>query len=159
MEEALYRGLVKLSQLREPRAVGKWFCRILTNLWRDGWPRRGHRTSSLEDLSYDPTASDKESPEVLVAAKELGEKIVRAMASLPPLQRAVLTLHMEEGFSVAEIAEVLESTPGKVKISCGLLATMRALISRPFSNRSLSNTLIARTPSPRAVRIICVASV
>lgn len=115
VEEALYRGLVKLANLRDVRAVGKWFCRILTNLWRDGWPRRGLRTSSLDELPHDPTASERDSPEALVEAGELGENIARAISALPPLQRAVLTLHTEEGFSLMEIAEVLESTPEKVK--------------------------------------------
>ena len=112
--EALYRGSVRLRKLREPGAASAWFCRILVNLWKDDLRRQGRRESAA-DRALEPAAPPGFSPEAVLAGVELREVVLEALARLPPEQRAALTLSIEEGLSVAEIATALGTTPDRVK--------------------------------------------
>lgn len=112
--EALYRGVLKLKNLRENRAVAAWFSRILVNRWRDHVRRSERSFVFLEDLPEPPASADWE-PETAATVGELRERVARALACLPPGQRAILTLHIDQGFTVSEIAELLESAPQRVK--------------------------------------------
>lgn len=111
--EALYRGVLKLKTLRQDSALVAWFCRILLNAWRDRLRRR-ERPLSLEAVP-EPAAPLEYDPETAAVAGELRERVARAIAGLPPAQRAVLALHVDEGFTVAQIAAILETSPQRVK--------------------------------------------
>jgi RNA polymerase sigma-70 factor (ECF subfamily) len=54
-------------------------------------------------------------PPALLDAGELREACARALPLLPPAQRAVLALAIDEGLTVAEIAAALGTTPDRVK--------------------------------------------
>jgi RNA polymerase sigma factor (sigma-70 family) len=112
--EALYRGATKLGKLREPGAAATWFRRILFNLWRDGLRRARKQDLSLEDLP-EPAAPASFDPSAKLEAIEESEALARAISSLPPLQRAALTLQLEGGLSIEEIADEIGSTAERVK--------------------------------------------
>jgi RNA polymerase sigma factor (sigma-70 family) len=112
--EALYRGATKLGKLREPEAAGAWFRRILLNLWRDHLRRTRKQDLFLEDLP-EPAAPASFDPSARIEAIEESEALARAVSSLPPLQRAALTLQLEGGLSVEEIADEIGSTADRVK--------------------------------------------
>jgi len=112
--EALYRGATKLGKLREPEAAGAWFRRILLNLWRDHLRRTRKQDIFLEDLP-EPAAPASFDPSARIEAIEESEALARAVSSLPPLQRAALTLQLEGGLSVEEIADEIGSTADRVK--------------------------------------------
>ena len=114
VSDTLYRGITKLRNLRDPSAVAGWFSRILVNAWRDRLRSR-KRDLSLEDLAHEPEVPASLAPEEVVVEKELRERLGEALGALPPAQRAVLALHIDEGFSVSEIADALRSTPERVK--------------------------------------------
>lgn len=61
VEEALYRGIVKLSSVRETGALVAWFRRILLNLWRDGLRKNATRPRPLV-LESVPERSGGRSP-------------------------------------------------------------------------------------------------
>jgi RNA polymerase sigma-70 factor (ECF subfamily) len=112
--EALYRGAVKLKKLKDPAAIEPWFRRILVNLWRDEFQRRRPRDVCLADLP-DPPAPDSSAPEARTEAMEIRGAVQGELENLPPMQRAAMALELEEGLGVAEIAELLRSTPSRVK--------------------------------------------
>lgn len=114
VEEALYRGAIKLHGLREGAAVTAWFCRILINVWRDRMRIAGERELLLDDIP-EPAAPPGSDPVCRADAKELRERVADAMRRLPPGQRAVMALHVDEGLPVQEIARILDSTPDRVK--------------------------------------------
>jgi RNA polymerase sigma-70 factor (ECF subfamily) len=111
--ETLYRGAVKLRTLRRPDALEAWFCRVLVNAWRDGL-RPGRRDVLLDELP-EPAAPRGDDPSARLEASELSEAVAAALARLPPGQRAVLALRVDEGLSVTEIARALGSTAERVK--------------------------------------------
>lgn len=102
-----WTGIVRgLATLREPETFPSWSYAIVTRRCQDVLRRKAREppTASEVDL-VDPTAVDQEQ------ALDLR----RAVAALPPDQRAGMALFYIEGFSVAEIAEALGIPAGTVK--------------------------------------------
>lgn len=67
------------------------------------------------------------SPERAVVLDQLAEDIGTCLMRLSPRQRAVVTLHLDEGLSPSEIAEALAMTPNaaRLALSKGLRALRR----------------------------------
>jgi RNA polymerase sigma-70 factor (ECF subfamily) len=78
--------------------------------------RRSQRTRAehVADLELEPCREGPADAEQLMAEKQLRLFFEMALDELPPEQRTVLVLHEVEGFSVSEIAELLEDRPGTV---------------------------------------------
>ncbi len=121
VEDALYRGALKLKELRHAHALNSWFRTILLRLWRDALRRsarerkRGDRPLDSSDDSILPAAPRSSQPEAIAEATETHDLIARAIDELPPLQRAVVKLTFESSLSVSEIAAVLETSADRVK--------------------------------------------
>jgi RNA polymerase sigma-70 factor (ECF subfamily) len=111
--EALYRGSVKIRKLRDAGAAMAWFRTILLNLWRSRLRRASPREVELEEAAH--LAGPGTDPTALLASEELREACARAIPLLPPAQRAVLALALDEGLSTAEIAAALGTTCDRVK--------------------------------------------
>ena len=47
VSDAIYRGIVMLKRIRDARAAGAWFSRILVNRWRDGLRERAAETLAM----------------------------------------------------------------------------------------------------------------
>ena len=106
VERALQRGWPKGV---EPLA---WLFKVCKNLWIDELRSRAVRVKAAQtrELDEEPTVSGEE-----VVHAELGLRSVeRALATLAPEQRAVLTLVAVEGLSYREAAEVLDTPIGTV---------------------------------------------
>lgn len=93
--------------------------RIVVNeahsIWRRPWRRREVSADVLPEHGRTPEYDDGRAAEVW-----------RAVSRLPKRQRAVIVLRYYEDLSEAEIAEVLEISPGTVKSQASrALATLR----------------------------------
>ena len=75
--------------------------------------RRRDRDAGLEPADFAPAPAD--GPEHLAAHRELASSLGRALAQLPPEQRAVVELTYFHGCSYPEIAEVLDCPVNTVK--------------------------------------------
>jgi RNA polymerase sigma-70 factor, ECF subfamily len=84
------------------------------NLWRDRLRRKG-RSREVPGTPVPDRECPGPGPASLAAGTEALERIRRALASLPPKERAVLVLAVDEGFGIGEIARALESSPDRVK--------------------------------------------
>lgn len=113
--------------LRQPEArdlndPGKWLTRIAINTCLDRlrsrrwqfWRKRPDPEDELTILQLapaaDPNAEDR------IFAREIGQRLNRALERLSLRQRAVFTLRHYEDRSLAEIAEVLDLDIGTVKV-------------------------------------------
>jgi RNA polymerase sigma-70 factor (ECF subfamily) len=78
--------------------------------------RRRHklRLERTADLACESGATVAADAEQLLAQKQLRSLLDLALDALPPEQRSVLVLHEIEGFSAAEIAELLQLPMGTV---------------------------------------------
>lgn len=115
VEEALYRGGLKLHRLQHAEALLSWFRSILIAAWKDYLRSTQRRELLVLDQVEHPAAPISSDPVARARESEARDRITFALSSLPAGQRAVVTLWFEEGLSVAEIAAVLDSTADRVK--------------------------------------------
>lgn len=104
----------KLRDLATPEHVKFWLRRVASHRAID-WIRRGHGAA---EVAMD--AATLEALPELAAQREpgdplLGRQLQQLLASLPPLQRSVLTLRYQEDLSPDEIATALEMPVATVK--------------------------------------------
>jgi RNA polymerase sigma-70 factor (ECF subfamily) len=111
-QEALLRALAREAQLRDRERLKSWLCAILANCFKDHHRRR--REHQGMDALEDVEAEDSATPEESAAAAELARRVRAEIARLPLGQRQVLTLVDLEGFSYAEVGEILEVPTGTV---------------------------------------------
>ena len=105
-----YRALAAGVQLDHPKA---WLYRIATNVARDAFRRaRLVRWLRLHDIQDHPALRIPDPTDCV--ADQLAVRA--ALAHLRPAYRVPLVLHLCEGLSTLEIAEVLSLSQGAVKM-------------------------------------------
>jgi RNA polymerase sigma-70 factor (ECF subfamily) len=101
--------------------VGPWLSRIAVNHAIDRYRRGKRRRATITPLGDDDhderVATGELSPERRVHGREVGERIARALRSLPERQRTVFVLRHYDELSLEEIAATLELSLGTVKSS------------------------------------------
>jgi RNA polymerase sigma-70 factor (ECF subfamily) len=105
-----YRGLGKF---RGGSALSTWLYRIGVNLCLNRVSRKTSPLESIDDQQHIDTHSES-TPDRLLR-EERGVQVRKAIAMLPPKQRATLILRMYHELSHEEIAGVLGSSVGAVK--------------------------------------------
>lgn len=106
------------ASFRDGARFAPWIYTIAANL------RRDHARSRLragESLTRDGTLPEPPEPAgrsaaVLGAERDRDESVQRALRELPEDQREVILLHRWHDLGFAEIAEVLETSEGAVKV-------------------------------------------
>ncbi len=103
--EALLRAYHKLSSLRDEGHFRGWFYAVLFSVHRSRCRRAfWRRFLSLEkevDRGFDPESRAQGDGE---EERQRGERVSRALATLPAVQREAVVLFEVEGFSIEEIA-------------------------------------------------------
>jgi RNA polymerase sigma-70 factor (ECF subfamily) len=113
VQEAWMAIVRTLGRLDDPARFGPWAHRIVRNKAIDSVRGRGRRQRMAADLAGMPAAAEPGS----AGAAERPERhaLVEALRGLPPKQRVLLSLFYQEGFSIGEIAGILEVPAGTVK--------------------------------------------
>jgi RNA polymerase sigma-70 factor, ECF subfamily len=112
-QETFVKALQSIDRFRTGEPFGPWIYRIVTNLSLDVMK---HRTKFRdEELSGDEPASRRDGAELAAITGEMGERIDRAMESLPEMQRVVARLFLVEGFEHPEIAAMTGVSEGTVR--------------------------------------------
>jgi len=109
VQETLLRALDRAGQLNDPQRLRSWLCAILANCLRDHF----RRARPLEPLDEE-MAAHGEGPEAASASAQLAQRVRAEIERLPLGQRQVVTLVDLEGFSYAEVGEILEVPLGTV---------------------------------------------
>jgi RNA polymerase sigma-70 factor (sigma-E family) len=105
--ERAYRHWTRACESGEPE---RYVRKILANASADRWRRLARRPEhALPADQPDPSVSDRTAE---VADRDF---LLRALAALPPRQRAVLVLRYFDDMSEAEVAEMLGCSLGTVK--------------------------------------------
>ncbi len=112
--ERAYRHWARICQSAEPE---RYVRKILANASADRWRRLSRRPERpLHDAAADLAVPDR--------AREIDDRdfLLRALAALPPRQRAALVLRYFDDMNEAEIADLLGRSVGTIKsqISRGL---------------------------------------
>jgi RNA polymerase sigma-70 factor (ECF subfamily) len=99
-----------------------WFYRILVNVCLD-YKRRKQRTVAEEfnesvENQVEPShaAAHSISPDQQVLARQISRGISAALDALPPKQRMAFILRNNQGLSIREIAAMMQTAEGTVKV-------------------------------------------
>ena len=127
VQETLTRLYSDLPRLREIEQLRPWAARVMYRIFVD-WLRRANRSpvvfvgrsgstgELLEDDEEDEQAPDEApSPEALTEQAFERERIEAAWAQLHKQHRVVLSLHEIEGYSLEEVAQIIEVPLGTAK--------------------------------------------
>ena len=104
--EAVCRAYERYPQLREKEKLPQWMLKITANKSRRLCQRRS-RTVPLEDLPAEPAAPERETGD---------GALWQAVQSLPRDQREAVVLFYYEDLPTEEIARILGTTPGAVRV-------------------------------------------
>lgn len=126
-EDLLQETFLKIHLHRrsyEPRAeLSAWIFTIATNLMRNA-AASAYRRRSVQESARTGRAADEtsailpavKSPEEEFSEREVGERVRRAVASLPPHQREIILLAKYEGFKFEEIGTILGIPAATAKV-------------------------------------------
>lgn len=110
-QEIFIRLLDKVSLWRGEAKFSTWLYRLAINHCRDHLRRHRPDPVEMDHKLADPAPG----PEQRLEARDLQERLMRALMRLPVDSRAVVFLRDVEGFSYLQIAEILELELGTVK--------------------------------------------
>ena len=115
VQETLTRLYLEMPRLREVEAVRPWAARIMYRIFID-WLRRSNRSPVMFVDSEDIDAPDDTQDPALLAEQALQqEQIAEAWGRLHEQHRVVLSLHEIEGYSLEEVASIIEVPLGTTK--------------------------------------------
>jgi len=124
--------LKMLESIRDQKAwhssFSGWLYRIAHNLVIDHYRRRGRQGSvNIEEAA--PTASEEQDPEVTVEQALDAERLRAAIRRLTDEQAEVVSLRFLEGYSISEVATMMNRTEGAIKaLQYRAVATLRTLL-------------------------------
>jgi RNA polymerase sigma-70 factor, ECF subfamily len=123
LQEAIFEAYLKLGSFDATRPLGPWILRIAHNRCID-FLRRRQAQRGLEAEAAPPALIHPSE----AVGKGVDRAIERLVIALPPKERACVLLKDVFDYSLEEIAELVESTPGGVKAALnrgrGKLATL-----------------------------------
>ena len=112
-QEAFIEAFRSLPKLREPAAFPGWFHRIVR--YQCNRLTRGKRVDTVPLEEGRSASSPSPGPGRAAEEREMKDRVLDAVHSLPPPQREVTTLFYMHGYSQNEIADFLEVPVNTVK--------------------------------------------
>ena len=121
-QEAFLRAFTHLKGFDLRAGFYTWFYRIVVNVCIDYRRRRGRVAWEPLDAKADEAAAAAgmagsiAPPDRQAMSGEISQQIGTALAELPAKQRTAFILKNHQGLSIQEIAQVMESAEGTVKV-------------------------------------------
>lgn len=121
-----------LESIRDQKAwhssFSGWLYRIAHNLVIDHYRRKGRQgTVDIDEAA--PTASEEHDPEITVEQTLDAERLRAAIRRLTDEQAEVVSLRFLEGYSISEVAAMMNRTEGAIKaLQYRAVATLRTLL-------------------------------
>jgi RNA polymerase sigma-70 factor, ECF subfamily len=121
-QEAFLKAFTNLKNFDGRSTFYTWFYRILVNLCLD-YKRRQKRApantfdetlESQMEPSHEPVKP--RSPDQQVLARQISHRVGEALEALPARQRTAFVLKNHQGLSIKEIAELMQTAEGTVKV-------------------------------------------
>ena len=117
VQDAFVKAYYGINRFKEDRPFYPWIYRIAMNVCINQLNRRKRQVRFPGDIEM-PAGLASESaysnPEKSLAEDETRARLLRALDSLPPLQKAVLVLRAQENLSYEEISSMLKIPKGTV---------------------------------------------
>jgi RNA polymerase sigma-70 factor (ECF subfamily) len=121
-QEAFLRAYTHLGNFDGRSCFYTWFYRILVNVCLD-YKRRAKRKFAEEfneavegQVEPSQVSQNPVSPDQHVLAGQLSRKVSIALDALPPRQKTAFILKNNQGLSIREIAAMMQTAEGTVKV-------------------------------------------
>lgn len=108
-QETLAKALKNANQLRDKSKLDSWAFGILHNCYRDHF-RKHKNLDNIDDYDF----VDSHQPDSDYEQYSITEAVRSAVSKLPENHRQVITLVDLEGFSYADVAQILDVPTGTV---------------------------------------------
>jgi len=115
LQDCLVRAYKNIHKLNGEGSIAPWLHRVTVNLSYSWGARRRPFLLPLEEMLDRIIAPSSASPERRAERREIEGLVQEAIGSLSPKHRAVVVLCYLHGFSLAEIAYILDCPVGTVK--------------------------------------------
>ena len=109
VQDTVLKAIRNANSLRDMKKMNSWLFTILSNCWKD-YLRQQKPTDDIDECIF----TNDETPELTQERQNITDIVQQAVATLPQGQRQVLSLVDLEGFSYAEVAEIIEVPTGTV---------------------------------------------
>lgn len=121
-QDAFLRAYANLKQFDGRSSFYTWFYRIVVNLCLDHARRR--RRVAWESLDYtsDEPAEQRQladstyAPDQQAIAGEAKRRVDKTLETMPKKQRTAFLLRNHQGLSIADVAKVMKTTEGTVRV-------------------------------------------
>jgi RNA polymerase sigma-70 factor (ECF subfamily) len=121
-QDAFLRAFANIKQFDGRSSFYTWFYRIVVNLCLDH-ARRHRRVQweSLDGMSQEPgeqqqLADSTFAPDQEAIAGEAKRRVDQTLEAMPKKQRTAFLLRNHQGLSIADIAQVMKTTEGTVRV-------------------------------------------
>lgn len=121
-QDAFLRAYANIKQFDGRSSFYTWFYRIVVNLCLD-YARRRRRVAweSLDKMAEEPgeqrqLADSTFAPEQHAIAGEAKRRVDKTLESMPKKQRTAFLLRNHQGLSIADVAKVMKTTEGTVRV-------------------------------------------
>jgi RNA polymerase sigma-70 factor, ECF subfamily len=120
-QEAFLRVYTRIKDFNGRSSFYTWLYRIVVNLSLDHHRRRGRERWEPLDETGDVVGPrnpmvDRASPDQEMMAEEASRKIDGALRTMPKNQRTAFLLRNHHGLSIADIARIMHTTEGTVRV-------------------------------------------
>ena len=144
LQDAFVRAYGAIERVDASTSLSPWLHRIVVNLSYN-WTRGANRWPLSFDAVIDSLlAGPAACPEHMLERGELRDIVAEAVASLSVKRRTVLVLYYVQGFSLQEVAYILDCPLGTVKSR--LHHACKALCKQLREDQRLAEEVVYATP-------------
>jgi RNA polymerase sigma-70 factor (ECF subfamily) len=121
-QEAFLRAFTRIKQFDGRSSFYTWFYRLVVNLCLDHARRKGRVSwerldTKVEDgFQCEELTDHTSSPDQAAIAEETKRKVGQTLEGMPKKQRTAFLLRNQEGLSISDIAKVMQTTEGTVRV-------------------------------------------
>jgi len=117
VQDLLLRLYPRRQKLAKIDKLSPWLARVLYNLFIDGVRKstRNPLATADGDVELELMSDSREQPEAVSENTQLQQRLQQALLHLNPDQRALVSLHDMEGYTLSELATLLDTPIGTLK--------------------------------------------
>lgn len=139
VQDLLTKLYPKYRELQAIEALRPWLARSLYHLFIDN-TRKDKRTPDIADLDdelLEALPGETDGPEQQLRGEQLQQQLNHALEQLNPDQRALISLHDIEGYTLPELESLLDTPLGTLK---SRLHRARAHLRKSLQTEPLDNS-------------------
>ncbi|HTK98123.1 MAG TPA: RNA polymerase sigma factor [Pseudomonadales bacterium] len=115
VQDVLAKLYPRTNEMTQVRDLRQWLMRVVYHQFVDVIRRRSRTPATLSEANYLEIADPTQEPEHQVRAAQLSERVRWAVNRLRRDQQLLVGLHLIDGFTLEEVAQMLDVPLGTLK--------------------------------------------